>query len=63
MALSRDEKKRIDVQIKAYQNCIKHFRVAIKALREQRKGKSLANAQIVVGGPTGQSAVIKKIKN
>tara|TARA_Y100000310_G_scaffold238888_1_gene242416 strand:+ start:2399 stop:2587 length:189 start_codon:yes stop_codon:yes gene_type:complete len=62
MALNREEKKRIDEQIKAYQNCIKHFRDAIKALREQRKGKSLRDAQIVVGGSRGRSRIIKKLE-
>ena len=62
MGLNREEKKRIDVQIKAYQNCIKYFRGAIKGLREQRKGNSLRNAQIVVGGSDGRPRVIKKLK-
>ena len=60
MALTKQEKKLIDVQIKAYQNMIKHFRGVIRSLREQRKGGHLRNAKVVVGGPGGRSTIIKK---
>tara|TARA_Y100000310_G_C20063223_1_gene525945 strand:- start:362 stop:538 length:177 start_codon:yes stop_codon:yes gene_type:complete len=58
MALTKEEKKLIDVQIKAYQNMIKHMRGMIKGLRAQRKGLRSGNVQIVVGAPDGTSKLI-----
>jgi len=60
MALTKEEKKIIDEQIKAYQNMIKHMRGVIKSLRAQRKGGTAANVQVVVGGPDGRPRMLKK---
>jgi len=60
MARSKQEKKIIDDQIKAYQNMIKFMRAQIKGLRVHRKGGKLDNLQIVVGGPDGQPRMLNK---
>jgi hypothetical protein len=60
MARSKQEKKIIDDQIKAYQNMIKFMRAQIKGLRVHRKGGKLDNLQIVVGGPDGRPRMLNK---
>jgi len=63
MALTKEEKKIIDEQIKAYQNMVKHMRGVIKSLRAQRKGGTAANVQVVVGGSDGRARVINESKD